>query len=219
MASWCLGLCTPLPLYFLSSLSLLVEPKYTWMNAVNVSGKALSQAWSQAHPAKHNREQVEELKIPGHTCSLTSWAQQAQFDSRDWWKVLNVNMRRTEFTPCACVCVCVKCVQTVYYVEKSVLSLEQPQPQPRNNRLYVICNWNPSLMPAVLHPKCEISFNKVWAFVLMHIPQSPMIDDEMMKSSYLVKFYMLLWDRVFLGGLCCFHFCFYLWVYSFGHCT
>ena len=37
-------------------------PKYTWMNAVNVTGKALSQARSQACPAKHNREQVEEFK-------------------------------------------------------------------------------------------------------------------------------------------------------------
>lgn len=30
-------------------------------------GKTVSQAHSQAHPAKHHREQVEELKIPGGT--------------------------------------------------------------------------------------------------------------------------------------------------------
>lgn len=61
---------------FQSSLSpalpLAQMPKYTRVNAVNVSGKAVSQALSQAHPAKHNREQVQELpKIPGHTCSRT----------------------------------------------------------------------------------------------------------------------------------------------------
>lgn len=81
------------------------------MNAVNVSGKAVCQAWFKAHPAKHNREQVEELKQKQKqgtlVHSLPGLQNQSLILTRDRWKVLDVNVGKTGFFPYVCVCVLV----------------------------------------------------------------------------------------------------------------
>lgn len=158
MASWCPTLPPP-PLslsVFPFILPLLVKPKYTWMNAVNVSGKAVCQAWFKAHPAKHNREQVEELKQKQKQGTLVHSLPglQNQILTRDRWKVLDVNLGKTGLFP-VCVCMCVS-VGIVHLCGKNVHWLEQPQSQPCNHRLHVICNRNPSLTPTMLHPKLEL---------------------------------------------------------------
>lgn len=109
-------------------------PKYTWMNAVNVSGKALSQARSQARPAKHNREQVEEFK---NTRALTHSLPGLHKHRVYFWVVTGES---------------VKCQFKQLICGKNVFWLEQPQ----NHEAYVICNRNPSLMPTVLLSKCEL---------------------------------------------------------------
>lgn len=163
------------------------RPKYTWLDVVNASGRAVSQALSQDHPAKHNREQVQQIpKIPGHNL-FTDYLGATDTD--------RFPLGRKELRGVASVLVC-----TYVLIEKKCIHWRRKKKHCDNHKLCCCCR-DPSSRVAGWVWSSSSNYNEALMIV------SPWRRSHL-KSFHLIKNSFCFWENALIlcGVLSCFFF-------------